>query len=158
MTRRDRSRARKSPLWRTCLVTLACASALLGPADLAAAPAGCYMVEGGVVHDRRTKLTWQQGIVPLDVNWDEATAYCRNLNLQGGGWRLPTMKELQTIVDYTRSSPAIDADAFPGTPSLPFWTSSTTHGRPELRLLVFFGRGNTNGYLTTTRWRARCVR
>ena len=40
-------------------------------------------------------------------------------------WRLPNVKELQSIVDYGQESPAIDAVAFPNTAASAYWTAST---------------------------------
>ena len=71
----------------------------------------------GVVVDRVTHLMWQRQ-VPADAHdWDQAGAYCACLQLAGhDDWRLPTRIELVSLVDYTRSFPAIDAQAFPDTP------------------------------------------
>ncbi len=61
-------------------------------------------------------------------NWEEALSYAENLTLAGySDWRVPNAKELQSIVDYTRSpdttnSPAIDTTIFSTT--LLAWTSS----------------------------------
>ena len=40
------------------------------------------------------------------------------------GWRLPTIKELSLLTERSKSMPSINTDAFPGTPSKPFWTST----------------------------------
>ena len=40
------------------------------------------------------------------------------------GWRLPTIKELNLLTERSKSMPSINTDAFPGTPSKPFWTST----------------------------------
>ena len=38
------------------------------------------------------------------MNWEDALAYAEDLDLAGyRDWRLPNAKELQSIVDYTRS-------------------------------------------------------
>lgn len=61
-----------------------------------------------------TTFTWQQSL-------DRAAA-------AGSGWRLPNIKELQSIVDETRSQPAINTN-FPGTPNPSnVWSSSPTAG------------------------------
>jgi hypothetical protein len=40
---------------------------------------------------------------------DTAMSYCSNLLLEGGGWRLPTLRELLGLVDYSQTAPLIDA-------------------------------------------------
>ncbi len=68
----------------------------------------------GVVTDSATNLQWQDDYSDYDGNvrattWPTAVDYCANLTLEGSGWRLPSHKELLTIVDRTRSSyPKID--------------------------------------------------
>jgi hypothetical protein len=68
------------------------------------APAGRYTVAGGVVTDTKTNLLWQQTPATPRKRAD-AVAYCAGL---GTGWRIPTMKELMTLVDDSRTRPAID--------------------------------------------------
>ena len=92
---------------------------LLARAD---APAGRYTIANGTVYDTKTKLTWQQAGSAGKSCWECAANYCSSL---GGGWHLPTMKELQTLVDYSRSNPSIDPTAFPSTPAERFWSSTT---------------------------------
>lgn len=45
-------------------------------------------------------------------------------SLGGSGWRVPTVKEPLTIVDFSRVGPAIDPDAFPSTINRELWSSS----------------------------------
>jgi len=41
--------------------------------------------------------------------WCDALAYCENLDFAGhDDWRLPNVRELQSIVDYGRFNPSID--------------------------------------------------
>ena len=58
------------------------------------APAGHYAVgtgaAAGTVYDTKSKLTWQQA-APSMLDWTDAIAYCQALQLEGTGWRLPTM-------------------------------------------------------------------
>jgi hypothetical protein len=94
----------------------------------------------GTVTDRMTDLTWMQQDNGSGVLWDDALAYCEGLSLGGHtDWRLPNAKELQYLVDYTRSpdttgSAAIDPVFVSseitneaGTKDWPFYWTSTTH-------------------------------
>ncbi len=95
-----------------------------------------------VVFDTKTKLTWQQGFIgppgPGDLPPFPPEA-CLSLDEQtvSTGWRVPTLKELLTLVDFTAplpsdiNSPAsIDATAFPDTPSASFLSSTTSPSQP----------------------------
>ena len=95
----------------------------------------------GTITDLATGLMWQQADDGTSRDWEEALAYAENLELVGHtDWRLPSIKELQGIVDYTRApditnSPAInplfycteiyDPDGNPG--QYPYYWSGTTH-------------------------------
>jgi len=81
----------------------------------------------GTVLDRATGLTWMKadsgdpalagllrGTSRKDgtMNWEEALNYCETLDYAGhSDWRLPNAKELQSIVDYTRSPKTSDSAA-----------------------------------------------
>jgi hypothetical protein len=127
---------------------------VIGASARASAPAGRYTVSGGTIYDTRTKLTWQQAPATTTYTWDNAKTYCAN-----SGWRLPRMKELLTIVDYSGGSPAIDQTYFPSTPTGPFWTSSPAQGSATLAWYVDFSSGSAFATLTTsTATYVRCVR
>ncbi|MDC5851785.1 DUF1566 domain-containing protein [Vibrio europaeus] len=58
----------------------------------------------GTITDSATSLIWQQSDSQSQMDFPQALAYCENLELAGrSDWRLPSVKELQSIVDYTRS-------------------------------------------------------
>ena len=44
----------------------------------------------GIVTDTKTGLEWKVG-PDKDTNWDQARAWVRNLKLDGGSWRMPTL-------------------------------------------------------------------
>jgi hypothetical protein len=122
------------------------------------APAGRYTTSGGTVYDTKTKLTWQQAVAPGTYTWAGAKTYCAGLNLVGTGWRLPTIKELQTIVDDSQANPAIDQTAFPSTPADWFWSSSPLAGSSSVAWGVYFNSGDTDyGDVSYTNY-VRCVR
>src|SRR5262245_59198244 len=66
------------------------------------APAARYNASmgKGTVYDTKTTLTWQQAPTAA-ADWKSASSSCTMPapTLPGTGWRLPTMKELQTLVD-----------------------------------------------------------
>jgi len=104
------------------------------------APAGQYTVATDTVSDNRTGLVWQRCTAGLSGSscatgsasiFTDAATYCQDLSLGGfsSGWRLPTVKELQSIVNRrTVVPPAIDQVAFPSTPSNWVWSSSAYAG------------------------------
>lgn len=73
------------------------------------------------VFDAVTKLTWQRDGSHPETDPVMASNYCSML--LGGGWRLPTRIELVSIIDFTRSGPAIDP-IFANTQKADYWSSS----------------------------------
>ena len=56
-----------------------------------------FAVSGeGVITDFITGMEWMAG-PDEDTNWDAAQAWCSNLSVAGGGWRMPTRAELKTL-------------------------------------------------------------
>ncbi len=97
----------------------------------------------GTITDRATGLIWSKGDSRQGMNWQDALAWAQQQNaakfLGHDDWRLPSVKELQSIVDYSRSpdttqSPAI-APVFhcatitneAGQADFPCYWSATTH-------------------------------
>jgi Protein of unknown function (DUF1566) len=121
------------------------------------APAERYTIASGSVYDTQTKLTWQQPIPSSRYSWADAQSYCAALELDGGGWRLPSINELQTLVDEARN-PSIDAAAFPMTPSEYFWASSAVIDDASRAWTAFFTNGSTYSFAVTAAKNVRCVR
>ncbi|WP_167883875.1 DUF1566 domain-containing protein [Leptospira stimsonii] len=96
------------------------------------------------------------------VSWTAALTYCNTLNLAGvGGWRLPSVKELVSLVDYSRtSSPFINQTFFPNSVDS-FWTS-TTHPSGSYKFQayqVIFTSGTYDTFdKVSSLVRVRCVR
>ena len=88
---------------------------------------------------------------------DNANTYCAGLSLGGSGWRLPTLTELESIVD-TAYRPTIDPTAFPSTPADWFWTSSPYVGSSGFGWIVYFNYGSSAYDDTASTNRVRCVR
>ncbi len=63
--------------------------------------------DNGVITDSVTGLDWYVG-PNADNNWHEAKAWTESLTVAGGGWRLPTVPELQGI--YQKGPPPVNMD------------------------------------------------
>jgi len=125
----------------------------------ASAPAGRYTIANGAVYDTKTKLTWQQVVAASAGNWASAKSYCSGLTLNGATWRLPTVGELSSIVDYSVAAPGptVDATAFPGTPSTWFWSATSSVASAGSVWAVFFANGGTSNLDPATSSNTRCV-
>lgn len=128
-----------------------------GPTPSAATPHYSYPTADTVL-DSRTGLTWQRNVATTPSTWAEAIASCGALALDGTGWRLPSMKELQTLLDLGRQNPALDPAAFPGAPSNEAWTSTPLTGSTTDAWYVNFWFGITNTLARSTTTWVRCVR
>ena len=117
-----------------------------------------------IVFDENLKLEWQQKIPEGDFDWQSAADYCEQEYAGGFGWRLPTPKELLSIVDNGRSDPAINTDYFPGTPDEWFWTSadfaSTADSDQNKAWFVRFDKGflSHKSKTESEKMHVRCVR
>ena len=95
----------------------------------------------GTVSDNATGLMWQKADNGSGLDWEDSLAYSENLELADySDWRLPNAKELQSIVDYSKSpqttnSPAIDSvfetteinDTDGNSGQYPYFWTGTTH-------------------------------
>ncbi len=144
--------AEVSLLGSTCVIPNPPASGLPNPAMYDTAITG-------TVFDRLTGLMWQRSASGSTVTQAAAATACKNNKLGGyADWRLPTVLELVSIVDYTATSPSVDAAAFSGTSSNLYWTSTPLASRPSNGWYVSFAQGATNFVDATVANLARCVR
>jgi len=124
----------------------------------------------GTVSDRATGLTWMKqdsGHLRAGsrkdgrLDWNDALAFAEGLKHAGhDDWRLPNAKELQSLVDYTRSpatsrSAAIDPvfevsalRAADGSQDYPWYWSSTTHASARGgAAAVYLAFGRATGWM-----------
>jgi uncharacterized protein DUF1566 len=90
----------------------------------------------GTVTDNLTGLIWLKNANCLEGSWTEALSACSNLasgtcglrdGSAAGDWRLPNINELRSLIDPTRSSPALPVGyPFTGLQGNGFYWSSTT--------------------------------
>jgi len=110
-----------------------------------------YKTNDGTVLDTATGLEWQAEVTG-EMNWDEANEHAESL---GNGWRLPTVEELATLIDYSRYNPAT---AFPNHKTRFFWSSSVSAGSASLAWGVNFAHGYVSINDKDFDYRVRCVR
>ncbi len=116
--------------------------------------------KNGTITDRATDLMWTKADSDSGMNWQSALAWVQEKNASSylgyNDWRLPNVKELQSILDYTKSpttsnSAAIDTFFYckkitveGGKSNYPFYWSSTTHasasGEGAAAMYVCFGQ------------------
>jgi len=86
-----------------------------------------YTVSGGEVLDNWTGLTWIQSPSTSSMLPSTVSSYCASQTLDGGGWRAPSVNELETLWgDY--SSPdavMVDPNIFQATSGLTIGTSQS---------------------------------
>lgn len=135
----------------------------------------------GTVSDSATGLMWQKcsnGQTGLDCSGGSAASvlfddgdgdlgiahqpainYCDSLSLATHtDWRLPNVKELTSIVDYGRVSPAINPTYFPNTQSGYYWSSTAYEYNAGFAWIVGFYDGYVNFDFMGGSYFVRCVR
>ena len=120
----------------------------------------------GTVVDTLTGLMWIQAPHSLTNNsgthgWNAAVDFCEDLDYAGhSDWRLPNVLEMQSIIDYGQSSPALpDGHPFLGV-RLEFYHTSTTHAadsRSVWGLGIWDGRVTVGGKGAGRVWPVRSV-
>jgi hypothetical protein len=50
----------------------------------------------GIVFDTKTNLEWVAG-PDINAKWEEARRWVEKLDIDGGGWRMPTIMQLKTL-------------------------------------------------------------
>ncbi len=88
-----------------------------------------------VIRDLETGLEWAP-VPPITVSYDRAASYVKSLSLAGGGWRLPTVDELNDLYESARDGCGLDwafENRYPKA-----W--STDPKSPSKRWLVRFSR------------------
>ena len=91
------------------------------------------------VKDNVTGLVWSTQTLS-QMNWGDAQTQPTNYNRCGlsSGWRVPTRRELLSIVNYGGGSPMIDGSYFPGTQPNHYWSSDQNAQSSDQAWIVSF--------------------
>ncbi len=119
------------------------------------------MAETTMVKDPATNLVWEdtKHAEKEQVTYLEATSYCETLKLgEHNDWRVPTLKELLSIVDYTRYEPAVLKEFTRVDPDELYWSSTEYTNKSTEFWGVVFEDGDTDNASAIYDRRVRCVR
>lgn len=112
--------------------------------------------DGQTITDSSTGLMWAVETLPR-MTQEKAFEAAKASTLSGySDWRVPTVRELQSIVDHSRSNPAC-ALVFRAK-SAGYWTSTDYAPDPALAWIVHFNSGGTGAYGKTSNYFVRLVR
>lgn len=127
--------------------------------------------DGQEVTDSVTRLTWRR--CAEGARWDGKAcsgklvkySYAgakekalRSARDDGKAWRIPSREELVGLVDMAKKKPRIDVQAFPQTPSAPFWASRAGSDDNLNAWLVSFSSGKVRANLGQAKFALRLVR
>ena len=150
--------------WNSSGGVVACAGTGQDGAVRAGAPLSYTDNGDGTVTDNNTKLVWEKKSADGSIHdvtnlysWDDAFAVIAALNAASFGgysdWRLPNVKELQSILDYEHFGPAVSsafndkclggATVLTGscTASFQYWASTSRAATPATAWAVYFDQG-----------------
>jgi hypothetical protein len=122
-------------------------------------PNPCFTAATDTVTDNLTGLIWSKNanLAGTTKTWSEALTYCNELSLGGySDWRLPNVKELQSLINWQFDNPALSNDAgtgqwttgsdssFINVKSNEYWSSTTYANYTSNACFVNLGFGDTD--------------
>ncbi|NEX23164.1 DUF1566 domain-containing protein [Thiorhodococcus mannitoliphagus] len=159
------------PHWCLSADDIPSATDACAPGEKETTPSSAFTLieEGTAVRHEETTLEWRRCAEgqrwdaeangcrgrPKSASWDKAQKLAQEA---GGEWRLPSGKELLSIVERCHFGPAINPQVFPNTPSGLFWSASTDTGGLDRAWCVSFFGGQYYRAGKTQSGRVRLVR
>jgi len=124
------------------------------------------MIDGIIEQEAANKATWIDPETDLEwqcdspgrKNWHAAQSYAKSLSINGkNDWRLPTARELETLLDRTKYRPVM-REEIPFRDNLSYWSSTTFGPAKNSAWIVMFDGAYVLSYYKTNEYHARCVR
>lgn len=108
-----------------------------------------------MIKDNKTNLLWTKPMIGKSI-WSNALKTCENIDYGGyKDWRLPKIKELETLINYKVSHPA---STFPEMPPEAFWSASQFLDNTTDAWVVRFYGGIVEKKVKTNKYLFMCVR
>ncbi len=113
----------------------------------------------GTITDNLTTLIWQKTVYTDSITWEQALTYADTLTLNGNtDWRLPNIKELESINDEGLVNPSINRTFFSTMVTNKYWSSSSLPNQPTKAWYLDTQFGITTYDFKTVRHYLICVR
>ncbi|HAM50039.1 MAG TPA: hypothetical protein DCP92_04855 [Nitrospiraceae bacterium] len=111
--------------------------------------------------DPKTGLEWQYES-PGEMTWYKAQEYADSLSLEGEeDWRLPTLAELESLLDRTKARPEGRPpmrEEVPFRDELSYWSSTTFERDTKTAWILMFDGAYLLSYYKSNLYHVRCVR
>lgn len=86
----------------------------------------------GTITDNLTQLVWQKVPNTTGLTWEQALTYAEGLTLAGASdWRLPNIKELESLNDESATNPSVNSTYFSAIGVKNYWSSTTLLPNPS---------------------------
>jgi len=122
-----------------------------------------YVKNDTTIYDKTTGLVWQNNnIKPKEFSWWDATKFCENLSLNNhSDWRLPTIKELSTLMDYGKyrsKNKLTISEIFNNISPECYWSSTSAKFSNTYAWSQYFNFHGKENYNKSKNCLFRCVR
>ncbi len=111
--------------------------------------------------DPKTGFEWQWES-PGEMTWYQAQEYAASLTLDNkNDWRIPALKELESLLDRTRARPEGRPpmrEEVPFRDELSYWSSTTFKNQTKNAWIVMFDGAYVLSYYKRNLYHVRCVR
>ena len=118
------------------------------------------VLDNAAVLDKETGLVWEKSPAATTIIWDGAMDTCRHMSVGNRkGWRLPTVEELESLVDPQANNPALPlGHPFNNVQSVRYWSATTVFSDTTVAYIVNLNNGIPGGQSKNIVYNMWCVR